>query len=74
MIIKLYFCNTIIETATSNKLKIKIMKALVKVNQKSVGMFYNITNQETRIEMHQRILDVITHRYGAVDLEIIWEY
>jgi hypothetical protein len=25
MIIKLYFCNTIIETATNNKLKIKIM-------------------------------------------------
>ena len=25
MIIKLYFCNTIIETATSNKLKIEIM-------------------------------------------------
>ena len=50
------------------------MKSLVKVNQKSVGMFYNMTNDETRIEMHQRILDVITHRYGAVNLEIIWEY
>jgi hypothetical protein len=29
MIIKLYFCNTIIETATSNKLKIKIMTNLL---------------------------------------------
>ena len=28
MIIKLYFCNTIIETAASNNLKIKIMTAL----------------------------------------------
>jgi len=28
MIIKLYFCNTIIETATNNKLKIKIMTTL----------------------------------------------
>ena len=30
MIIKLYFCNTIIKTATNNKLKIKIMKAQAK--------------------------------------------
>lgn len=50
------------------------MKALVKVNGQSVGMFYNITSDETRIEMHKRILDVIIYRYGASDLEIIWEY
>jgi hypothetical protein len=50
------------------------MKALVKVNNESVGMFYNMTTNETRIEMHQRILDIITYRYGAVNLEIIWEY
>jgi hypothetical protein len=29
MIIKLYFCNTIIETATNNKLKIKIMTRVI---------------------------------------------
>ena len=49
------------------------MKALVKVNGVSVGMFYNMTNEETRAEMHQRILNVITYRYGACDLEINWE-
>jgi hypothetical protein len=49
------------------------MKAIVKVNGKSVGMFYNMTNQENKTEMHQRILDIITHRYGACDLEILWE-
>jgi hypothetical protein len=50
------------------------MKALVKVNGKSVGMFYNVTEKETRAEMHQRILDVITYRFGACDLDIQWEY
>jgi hypothetical protein len=50
------------------------MKALVKVNGKSVGMFYNMNNTETRGEMHQRILDVITYRYGSCNLTIEWEY
>jgi hypothetical protein len=50
------------------------MKALVKVNNQSVGFFYNMTKEETRAEMHQRILDIIIYRYGSVNLEIIWEY
>jgi hypothetical protein len=50
------------------------MKALVKVNGKSVGMFYKVTESETRAEMHQRILDVITYRFGACDLMIEWEF
>jgi hypothetical protein len=33
MIIKLYFCNTIIETATNNKLKIKIMTTLTTLTE-----------------------------------------
>jgi hypothetical protein len=48
------------------------MKALVKVNQISVGTFYNISKQETQAQMHQRILDVITYRYGACNLSIEW--
>ena len=48
------------------------MKALVKVNGKSVGMFYKMTEKETQAEMHARILDVITYRYGACDLTIQW--
>lgn len=50
------------------------MKALVKVNNQSVGFFYNMTKEETQAEMHQRILDVISYRYGSVNLEIIWIY
>jgi len=49
------------------------MKALVKVNGKSVGMFYSMSDDETKTEMHQRILVVITYRYGACDLTIEWE-
>jgi len=48
------------------------MKALVKVNGKSVGMFYSMTENETQAEMHQRILNVITYRYGVCDLTIQW--
>ena len=43
MIIKLYFCNTIIETATSNKQKIKIMKAL---NVKQQNELNNILDSD----------------------------
>lgn len=51
------------------------MKALVKVNGKSIGMFYNITENETRTELHQRIMDLITYRFGVCDSIIIeWEY
>ena len=49
------------------------MKALVKVNGKNVAMFYQMTEKETQTEMHARILDVITYRYGACDLTIKWE-
>lgn len=35
MIIKLYFCNSIIETATSNKLKIKIMTTVAQEIEKA---------------------------------------
>ena len=48
------------------------MKAIVKVDNKTVGMFYNVTETETQSEMHQRILDVITYRYGACNLNIEW--
>jgi hypothetical protein len=51
------------------------MKATVKVNEKSIGMFYNISENETRIEMHQRILDFITSNFGVCESIIInWEY
>ena len=52
MIIKLYFCNTIIETATSNKLKIKIMTTsqlknkLAKMNIQFTEVDYNGYNKE----------------------------
>jgi len=49
------------------------MKALVKVDGQSVGFFYNMTKEETQAEMHKRILDVITYRFGSVSTEIIWE-
>jgi hypothetical protein len=49
------------------------LKALVKVNNQPVGMFYQMYRSETQAEMHQRILDVITYRYGACILDIIWE-
>jgi len=48
------------------------MKALVKVNGKSVGMFYNMTEKENQAEMHLRILNVITSKYGMCDLIIDW--
>jgi hypothetical protein len=48
------------------------MKALVTVNGKSVGMFYNMSETETQAEMHLRILKVITYRYGMCDLNIEW--
>jgi len=48
------------------------MKALVKVNGKSVGTFYQTMPSETQAELHQRILDVITYRYGACILDIEW--
>jgi hypothetical protein len=48
------------------------MKALVKVNGKSVGMFYNVTESETKREMHIRILQVIAYRYGWCKLDIEW--
>jgi len=54
--------------------KTKQMKALVKVNGVSVGMFYNLTSDETRAQMHQRIMNIIIYRYGASNLDIKWEY
>ncbi len=49
------------------------MKALVKVNGKSVGMFYNINETETNAEMHQRILNIILYRYGICSIDIEWQ-
>ena len=50
------------------------MKALVTVNGKSVGMFYNMTKEETQAEMHARILSIINYRYGgAVAINILWQ-
>jgi hypothetical protein len=57
------------------QLKIKIMKAIVKVNENSIGMFYNITENETRTEMHKRIMDFITSHFGVCQsITINWEY
>ncbi len=51
------------------------MKAIVKVNENSIGMFYNITENETRTEMHKRIMDFITSHFGVCQSIIInWEY
>ena len=49
------------------------MKALVKVNGKSIGMFYNMTETETNAEMHQRILNIILYRYGICSIDIEWQ-
>jgi hypothetical protein len=48
------------------------MKAQVKVNGKSVGMFYQITSEETQPQMHQRILNTIIYRYGMCNIDIQW--
>lgn len=51
------------------------MKAIVEINGRSIGMFYNITEKETRIEMHERIIDFITSNFGVCKSIIInWEY
>lgn len=64
----------VIQKAINNHTKnLIIMKALVKVNGQSVGFFYNMTKEETQAEMHKRILDLITYRFGSVSTEIIWE-
>ena len=49
------------------------MKALVKVNGQSVGMFYQMSNTETQAEMHSRILTVIVYRYGICGIDIQWQ-
>jgi hypothetical protein len=49
------------------------MKALVKVNGESVGMFYQMTNNETQAQMHSRILNVIVYRYGICGIDIQWQ-
>jgi hypothetical protein len=49
------------------------MKALVKVNGEEVGMFYQMTNNETQAEMHARILNVIVYRYGMCSMDIQWQ-
>ena len=49
------------------------MKALVKVDGVSIGMFYQINKEETQAEMHQRILNIIIYRYGISNMEIKWE-
>ncbi len=49
------------------------MKALVKVNGKSVGFFYNILKEETQAEMYARILKIIEYRYGNAQISIKWQ-
>jgi hypothetical protein len=49
------------------------MKALVKVNGTSVGMFYQMGNEETQAQMHERILKVILYRYGICSMDIEWQ-
>jgi hypothetical protein len=49
------------------------MKALVKVNGESVGMFYQMSDTETQAQMHARILNVITYRYGMCSMDIQWQ-
>jgi hypothetical protein len=53
--------------------KLTTMKALVKVNGESVGMFYQMANNETQAEMHSRILNVIVYRYGMCSIDIQWQ-
>lgn len=48
------------------------MKALVKVNGESVGMFYQMTPEESQAELHFRILNIITKRYGFCNITIQW--
>ena len=66
MIIKLYFCNAIIETATSNKLKIKIMTTvaqIVKVIEKEF-VSYNIMDLNT-FEFIDGFIDLATAKHFA---------
>ena len=49
------------------------MKALVKVDGVSVGMFYQIGKDETQTEMHERILKIIVWRYGMCNMFIEWQ-
>jgi hypothetical protein len=56
MIIKLYFCNTIIKTATNNKLKIKIMRAIINREQNFGTLNGVITkNEEIRKVVNQHL-------------------
>lgn len=48
------------------------MKALVKVNGVSIGMFYQMFAGETQAEMHKRILEIITYRYPGSYADIHW--
>jgi hypothetical protein len=48
------------------------LKALVEINDNPVAMFYQM-GQETKSEMHQRILDIINYRYEFVKINIIWQ-
>ena len=48
------------------------MKALVKVEGESVGMFYQMTPNESKVEMNFRIINIITKRYGFVNITIEW--
>lgn len=49
------------------------MKALVKVDGVSIGMFYQIGKEETQAQMHQRILNIIMLRYGMCSMDIQWQ-
>jgi len=48
------------------------MKALVKVEGQEVAMFYQMTPEESKQEMNFRIINIITKRYGFVNITIEW--
>jgi hypothetical protein len=56
MIIKLYFCNTIIETATNNKLKIKIMTTLKLISE--IENYKNNSNVFTLNTLMKKVSNV----------------
>jgi hypothetical protein len=48
------------------------MKAIVKVDGTSLGIFYQMTSEESQAEMNFRIINIITKRYGFCNINIEW--
>ena len=67
MIIKLYFCNIIIETATSNKLKIKILDKLYK-ERSNTTKIKNIINISYSYDNILKILNDNDYKYVCTSL------